>query len=246
MNLIEEEISKSEAYILKPNCNCPDLVELSVDNVARVEAIICNDSRFVKISDKGNLNSSAFSIIEFKKAWESKDYNKCSNLIDQIVERIDSENGTHLNADGVGRKEITGRIKNLGMDRLIEELKNPEKNNYELITVIRKATHPKEKSNSGKKYRPRKNISFASKFCHYMCFYLFEGKAEQDNYSIYDSVVASALPKYQNFYKCDMALKKKDFNYVDYIRTIDGIIEKSGSNISRNGFDHLLWYYHNK
>ena len=32
--------------------------------------------------------------------------------------------------------------------------------------------------------------------------------------------------------------------YGDYRKAIDAIRTASGVEISRNGFDHLLWYYH--
>lgn len=90
-------------------------------------------------------------------------------------------------------------------------------------------------------FKPR--IAFATKFCHYVCFYVFEGQPEQDNFSIYDNVVAGILPYYAIKYKIDY--KKVDFKkYSQYIGLVDEIIRRSGSNISRNGFDHLLWYYY--
>ena len=32
--------------------------------------------------------------------------------------------------------------------------------------------------------------------------------------------------------------------YDEYQKAVDDIIRVSNSNVSRNGFDHLLWYYH--
>ena len=89
----------------------------------------------------------------------------------------------------------------------------------------------------------RRNVSFASKFCHFSCFYIFEGEEAQDNFSIYDGVVAKALPKYLAYYKLNDRFKIKDKDYEGYSKAIDAIIEASGSKISRNGFDHLVWYY---
>ena len=64
-----------------------------------------------------------------------------------------------------------------------------------------------------------------------------------DNYSIYDNVVKKVLPRYADKYKVDYS--NKDLNdYREYRKIVDEIISKSNSNISRNGFDHLLWYYH--
>lgn len=33
-------------------------------------------------------------------------------------------------------------------------------------------------------------------------------------------------------------------SYREYSEIIDKILDKSGNKISRNGFDHLLWYYY--
>lgn len=241
-NQIEKELKKSETYMLKLNSDYPDLVEISEDNVARVEAILRIDSGFRKATDIENPGSSASSIMMFKQSWKSKNSSNYPCLIKQIVERLDSENKTHLNSDGVGRSEITDRINAIGMDALVEELKNPEENNYKLIKILAEGTHPTGKSKNGKAYKSRRNLSFASKFCHYMCFFLFMGEREQDNFSIYDSVVSAIIPRYLNYYGSNMALRKN--NYVDYIRAIDEIILRSGSRISRNGLDHLLWFYH--
>ena len=39
-------------------------------------------------------------------------------------------------------------------------------------------------------------------------------------------------------------IKINEFNYYKTFQAaIDKVIERSGANISRNGFDHLLWYY---
>ena len=89
----------------------------------------------------------------------------------------------------------------------------------------------------------RHNISFASKFCHYLCFWLFENEPEADNYSIYDSFVRNKLPDYIEHYKIDRKGINLD-DYKDYRFIIIQILEKSGNKISRNGFDHLLWYYY--
>ena len=83
-----------------------------------------------------------------------------------------------------------------------------------------------------------------------MCYYLFAKKKQQDNFSIYDSVVAGILGKYAvqyNIYKCGNApYEQKDFSnykqYAIYSDVIDKIRAVVPDNISRNGFDHLLWY----
>ena len=61
----------------------------------------------------------------------------------------------------------------------------------------------------------------------------------KDNYSIYDSIVSKALPSYMERYGIE---KKRITTYAEYQEAIDEAIKKSKSGISRNGFDHLLWY----
>ena len=125
---------------------------------------------------------------------------------------------------------------------------------FELINIISKKTEPKDSSRLGKRH-----FSFASKFCHYTSYFLFENEPEQDNFSIYDNVLTKAIPKYIDYYNLE---KLKNINISDYDKyyksegkaisefykvyydAIGEIIKASGSGISRNGFDHLLWYYY--
>lgn len=87
-----------------------------------------------------------------------------------------------------------------------------------------------------------KNTSFASKFCHYASFFLFENDELRDNYSIYDNVIASVFPYYMEMYGVDNSEPLTDYSV--YRKVIDSIRGKTKDKISRNGFDHLLWYYH--
>lgn len=161
------------------------------------------------------------------------------NIIENIIISIDNENSTHLNSDGCGREAVKSRI--IGVkDRLMDYLKKPNYNNYELINIIKTPTNnPKEKN----------HFSFATKFCHYACLYLFKGKEEADNFSVFDNVVKEKLPIYYKLYLNEkISVKDYENNYSNYISYIDGIRDKAskkyGHKISRNGFDHLIWYYH--
>ena len=53
------------------------------------------------------------------------------------------------------------------------------------------------------------------------------------------------IPHYAQYYGIKNA---KKFSYIEYCELIDEIRKKSsemtGETISRNGFDHLLWYYY--
>ena len=71
---------------------------------------------------------------------------------------------------------------------------------------------------------------------------MFEGEYK-DNYSIYDRIVSKALPSYMERYGIT---KRKFTSYAEYQKSIDEVIEKSKSGISRNRFDHLLWYSYKK
>ena len=217
-----------------------DLVELTQDNVARVEAMIRTDSNY-RISLGDNYNSNKYSPYWIKQMGKYLMGELTSHtieyIVDQVVKCLDNENSTHLNTDGGGRKAMaTIIIDYIKQDKLFEYLKN---RNFELIERLAEKTIP----NPGK--HGRKNISFASKFCHYTCFYIFDGEDAQDNFSIYDGVVANALPKYLDYYEINDVDRKKirDKDYSEYSKAIDAVIEISGFQISRNGFDHLVWYY---
>ena len=103
-----------------------------------------------------------------------------------------------------------------------------------LVREIARVTSAEQKA--------RSNVSFASKFCHYACFYVFEGTEYQDNYSIYDGILRTVLPLYLDYYNIEPLFDLND--YKQYRMAVDRIRESSKIEISRNGFDHLLWYYH--
>lgn len=223
------------------------LVVLSYENVCKVEAMIKNDSKYGKASDENAgrrgsyLGSTAYWFNQMKPLLDDlsipSDDEKWTEVVKEVVCSIDRENSTHLNADGVGRDEITKRIVS-NKDDLIEMLK--DKDNLELLNLIQRETTPEDD-----KHHSRINTSFASKFCHYACLYLFEGQPEQDNYSIYDNVIREVLPLYALKYGVTVGNLR---DYIEYSRVIDAIrstvSKETGYELSRNGFDHLLWYFH--
>lgn len=254
MNIIQNEFEEAKKYMIEIYDRINAIVKITPENVAKVEAMIKNDSAYLRSSDKlaklemskkGNVKypgSSAYWIMQLKEILiygrqlsnDDYTYEKC---IKESILAIDRENSTHLNADNVGREEIFNRIKRVEKDELIELLKYPVKDDYKLIKII------SEKTSKG-----RENFSFATKFCHYMCFYLFEDEEEQDNFSIYDGVLVNALPKYCEKYEIKFDKQEIRKNYKTYLGIIDEIREKAykeyGEKISRNGFDHLIWYFH--
>ena len=240
-SLIIREYKASQKYMLKAikvTAKDKGLVRITANNVARAEAMFRTDSSYANSINPSIDTSSAHTIMRLKRFLDEGRRNReeYKELIRIIVERIDNENSTHLNSDGIGRDVITERISRIPKKKLIEYLRYPEKTHFKLISIIARKTEPKNK-----KYRGKRNLSFASKFCHYLCLFLFEGETEQDNYPIYDSVIKRNLPKYVKYY----GLEERDLDdYAEYRETIDEVIAASGGGISRNGFDHLLWYYH--
>ena len=203
------------------------IVQLCKENVETALAILYqNKSYSYSNTSSGEATSSAYWFKEMNRQPEhSAEYRKA---VENTVNFVDKENGIHLNADGVGRKQIAQRIIDYGKNNLFADLKL---GSYKPYYVLAERT-------TGVK-RGRQNKSFASKFCHFACFHLFENKPEQDNYCIYDSIVKGALQYYLaggEHYDLD--------DYAQYSEAIDSILVKNGNCISRHGFDQLIWYYY--
>lgn len=251
MGLIQQELKLSQKKMFKTvKFKGKDIVKISLDNVAIAEAMIKNDSDYIVMYDTSVEKSGAYWLAELKKVYETEKSGgqtkeDIKKIIKNAVEALDKENSTHLNSDGVGREQITDRIYSVyEKGKLFELLQKPGKE-YELFHFIEEKTAPNPKD---KNKHARVNTSFASKFCHYAAFFIFEGKKEQDNYSIWDSVLRNTIPIYLDYYKIDFKYNSKSKDYVEYQEVIDLIREKAkkdtGDEISRNGFDHLLWYYY--
>lgn len=161
-------------------------------------------------------------------------------LIYNAVCAVDAENSTHINADKVGRKEITDRIVQY-KDDLLKQLKDTK--NYPLIGTLSEETNPNEAGNTNP---ARKNFSFATKFCHYACFYIFENKdvAYRDSYSIYDYIVSNALKTYYGFEDikpsendsdAEQFFVEKYRNYQTFIDNLRDNASKAPNTVSRNG-----------
>lgn len=306
LSSIQIERINSQKYGLIKDIYHPDLLALTIDNVARVEAMIATDSNYMRSADakqdpkidcyKKNGNghkcgdfkafiyrgSTAYWMQELRRyicpvpLYDRQDFVDNNNNIVQewdmmlkdmicderqypnyrlaltiygTISAIDRENSTHLTADsknnnyGNGRIELTKRIFDLRFD-LLRVLREGRSS---IITKLTEITKGGEKGG-------RENYSFATKFCHYACYYWFAGTPEQDNYSIYDNVLCGAVVHYANIHGVHHTLNNgiafcvDDFSSCDkydmYMKVIDELRTKHGENISRNGFDHLLWYYH--
>lgn len=248
------------------------LLELTFDNVCKVEAMINENRSYRRAQDPqekpdgkidGYPGSSAY---WFSLLFKKLENGECTTKkeCEKLVAALDSENTTHLNS----RKDNSGNQgRDVMRDRVFELLKNfecfrdtLEKGKTDLITKLAKPTE---------KYAGRE-LAFASKFCHYAAFWLFKGRKEADNYSIFDSIVSKALVKYAKKYLGDIKeveeykreLRKvtsksktvdwKEYPYEDFYNRYRDLIDATRKaaqkghgedyQISRNGFDHLLWY----
>ncbi|MBD5096100.1 MAG: hypothetical protein HDT40_03680 [Lachnospiraceae bacterium] len=253
LNTIQKELKLAMSKMIEEvTYNGKTLVKLTTDNVAIVEAMIRNDSAYIHSSDVKALpiyntknevkygGSSAYWMTKLKDDLinneDIKDLDR--EIIEGAVKAVDRENSTHLNADKCGNKggriEIIDRICKFSKAEFIQCLKNPDYEDMKLVREIARITSAEK--------RARINVSFASKFCHYACFYIFENTEYQDNYSICDNILKSVLPMYLEYFGID---EKFDLNeYKQYRTAVDMVRKASGIEISRNGFDHLLWYYH--
>jgi len=247
MGLKEEQELKVRYLLSTEEFDGMQIVKLTTDNIARVEAMIMTDSGYAKSGDinacpthkKNGLEdysgSTAYWMTELKKALESGNTSNLRNIINHAVIAVDKENSTHINSDGVGREQLTDRI--MTRAQSLKEILSSIDTGLKFIEDIAEIT-----TGVDAEHNARTNLSFASKFAHYACFYLFEeGDPRRDNFSIYDNVLNKALPIY---------IKKYNLNdydpdsYSSYYRCIGEIIKCSGEDLSRNGFDHLIWYYY--
>lgn len=181
---------------------------------------------------------------------QKKEYKR---FIDKLVKAVDQSNATHLTAAIDGRGEMAKRIiaKCITLQDLRNELlkkpfitnngiENVDPNHilYELAGKL-----PDTKGGF------RCNLSFASKFCQFASKILNAGY----EYSKYDNIVSKALPIYINeylgikvnggyFLTGGMLLSEKTLKYAEYCDYIDKIIAKVNQGISREEFDHIVWY----
>ena len=215
---------KDENYIQNEIDNCPkfllenDSPSLTPDNVYLAEFIF---HVLYRKSELGKLYDSL-----------EKDYRK-DNLV-KILSVINSENSTHLlkkDKEAIA-EHIIKEYKTFEAFKNALKHKENEKYTYTLVSSIRSlksaCTGPKTE---------RDNYSFATKFCHYSCYYLFKNCAElRDLYPIYDGIIVKYLKDYHN-------VKEKELSdYISYVNKINEIVKDK--KISKNGFDHLIWLYH--
>ncbi|WP_026489101.1 hypothetical protein [Butyrivibrio sp. XBB1001] len=220
---------------------------LNRKNAQLINACIAIDSKYAEASNEENKESSCAYIIE------NQDNLLDLKIMKEICRRLDKENSTHLAASGSKKGDNKGIDQTTETICNIRNLKQRLKDgDAELVTTISEAV----RASDGK---IRNTFSFASKFCTFLCRYLFEGQ-EADNYSIYDSALEYVIPYYAlvylNDYDREMVKNKhvirRTFfdkrNYDGYRKLIDDIREKAHpeneEKLSRKDFDNVLWYYY--
>lgn len=227
---MEFYISTSDAYHFNMDHN--GFPALTRDNVRRIDFLIEHDSKY-------NFNRIKELIQRHKKT-------QINNEILEIVKLIDVQNSTHQASQGKnggngGREKTADAI--CKIDDFYTRL---EKGDPKLVNEIAKEA-----------IEGRYTFSFASKYCTYVARYTFDGAAA-DNYSIYDKIICNILPYYAWYYTGTGEYNKKDSiakkfgkkdhgDYEGYRDLIDKIRDASKKrtdyHISREDFDHLLWYY---
>ena len=251
-NLIQDELElANKKYKFKEKNGVKALCK---ENVAFVEAIIMNDSRYANIY--GKESDIREKISKLKNVIET-------DSLEHIIEDINKQNSTHASEEEF--KVLADRIKEFdeGKGKLLNFLCEPD-NNYSLINKLSKKIKTKN--------RYRSNFSLATKICQTVCFVINDGNKYQDNFMKFDSVLRDNLPKYLRAYNVSVdqvlnindkerrefsKFKKnkkdkeeemllnwlyKEQKYPIYIRMINLLIEKTGNQISKNGLDHLIWY----
>lgn len=221
MSILTEQ-KKAAKYLLKKRNN---ILIISLDNVARAEAMINSDSRYSQEEVKKSIQQLAPFIVK-RQLIPTQNYKP---IFEKIVSSINAKNKTRVSASD--QAQIVNYLVS-NQNVLIKRLYNRD---FCLVCeIVKCAAH--------------KNYSFATKFCHYMCYWLFQNK-QQDNFSIYDNVVAKILGQYAaqyGIYKPDGSIYTfDDFSSYKQYGIFSGVIDQicgACGNISRTGLDHLLWY----
>ena len=141
---IRDEFESSQKYMLTTehfvleDGKEIELVKLTHENVAKVEAMIRNDSSYIKSFDKNAcpiINKDKTVYAGSTAYWMTQLVNNLNKqecditysfdeIIQNVVRSIDRENSTRITSDGCGRNELSKRIIEFGEDKLIDSLKN--------------------------------------------------------------------------------------------------------------------------
>ena len=206
-------------------------------------ACIDIDSTYRRSFDEENPNSSAHYIVEWfgdKNKYENEYLKKSREekikIMFEVCYRLDKENSTHLSVSSSTKGENANKGVELMASAIVDKCVDKEgKSNIlkaletdtegKIVYNISQFVSYQNKKNEDGNDKIRNNLSFASKFCTFMCRYAFDETDENhDKFSIYDSVLCNILPyymwKYQKYLDEDKKLTK---NMLTKDKVIGGI-----------------------
>ncbi len=243
-----------------------------------VNGMVENDSNYNQSDDK--------EISKIFKGMIGSDEKDRMACIGRAVYEIDNANSTHLTA--VGRYKVDDLMETIHEDPLLVKAMPGETEEKKIrggalftAQIINGIENLEERLREGDgqlvseiayaaKTRlgmsginvNKNNFSFATKFCHWACLYL----ELDDNYCIYDNVVASVFPYFVNSYavggldsyRCSRVkkgrsaskrvstiedFKKKNDGYVTYREMYDAVLKGINEWRSKNGQNGEIGYH---
>ena len=207
-------------------------------NMKFIQVLIHNDSNY-RISFNANAEKSSAHFLD-------NHFPETKERLQKAIELLDKENSTHLSVQG-GIDATVQKIMDIGLETVKNRIQSGDP---ELVNEIANALPN------------RLNFSFASKFCTYSNRYCFK----QDDYAIYDNIVAKILAYYAYVYtgevhwkeisgkfarkesiiRDEFVLKQSDYRgYNELVgRILKAVKDNINPDITRKDFDALLWYYY--
>ena len=150
------KVIDKELYTLDFDAN--GVLALTEKNVTIINSVLRIDPTYRSSFDKTDSSSAFFYVRQYANSFE-----KNESVIKEICKRINKENSTHIYVSGHEKGSNQGLMLTVKAIVKIDNLKERlEKGDTEIVTTIANAVPG------------RNNISFASKFCTYMCRYMFE------------------------------------------------------------------------
>ena len=250
----------------KLETNEDDAPRFTQNNFKLINTFLKYDSNYNGVEDDtstvfnktygGILTKEKENFFNFKKVenYTTEDEYIKNDSLYLVIESIDRMNSTHLASEGQ-KGGNRGRIKTAqgvyNIKNFRERLFNADAKLVDEIAW----------------FGGKNNFSFASKFCSYLCRYLFKDLPQENNYCIYDEVVQSVLPYFASYYKADLEKRyyatyirkgikhnhstvcniKTSGGYSEYIKLVNAIVEKikveSNIDVTYEAFDHMLWYF---
>lgn len=215
--LLMEEEAASKKYVLEEKDN---KVVISKDNVAKVFAMMANSPQYKRAANINNENSSS----RLFNNWKKDGYISIADL-KFLLERLNAENSTHTyESDILQIRDNIIQIANGNID------KKTDNDNIKVDNI--KKCLEKARLCLVEEIIAKCNqtpLSFATKFCHYACVYMFkldenerdkldENERDRldnarDNFPIFDDIMRKNLGKYSNAWETEKTKGKLKRNF---------------------------------